>query len=118
MLGNPVAQVTQADQNDMIFHGGGDSHLPLLAACPAVKEQIAEIGKSLGQDDDANQRHQKMKYLKTRICRKFSRGLQKGRRQDDKDRLGRAFELQAFLREFFEDRIIQQPAPDNCHRKY
>ena len=56
-----VAEVTQADQDNMIFHGGGDSHLPLLAACPAVEEQAAEISKTLRKNNDANHRHEKMK---------------------------------------------------------
>ena len=60
-LGNTITQMTQTDQDNMFVHGGGDSHLPLLAPCPPVEEQTAKVGKSLCEDDDPNDGHEKMK---------------------------------------------------------
>ena len=48
-----VTQVSKPNQYDVIFHCGGDSHLPLLAPRAAVEKKTAEIGKSLCENDDA-----------------------------------------------------------------
>ena len=60
-LGDAISQVTQANQNNMMIHSGGNSHLPLLTPSSSIEQQAAKIGEPLRQDDDPDQRHEKMK---------------------------------------------------------
>jgi hypothetical protein len=85
MLDNVKAEVAQANQNMVFIQCGSNSHFPFLAARPPVKEKIAEVGQSQCQRSNTNQWHDKKEYLKIRAFRKFPRGLEKSKRQNNVD---------------------------------
>ncbi len=109
-----IAQVTQTDQDNMVVHSGGNSHFPLLASCTAVEQQDAKIGQPVREDNDADERHEKVKDLQTKIFRKLSDWLEECRGEDDIDRFG---ETMNWCTDKVCDRGISRPAADHGHGK-
>ena len=52
-----IAEMSQPDEDDVIFQSGCDGHFPFLVARAAIEEQAAKIGQSLREHDDADDRH-------------------------------------------------------------
>ncbi len=75
-LGDAKAEVAKADQYDVLIHGGGDGHLPLLVTRPPVEQQTAEIGQPEREDDQPDDGHHKVKQLQTEISGKVPGRLQ------------------------------------------
>ncbi len=108
------AEMSQADKNDVIVERGGDRHFPLLAARAAIEEEHAEIGETLREDADANDRHREIENLQIPGLRKTAAALQKDQRQREIDGFDRrADRFTGALREI----KVQQAAADNHKRE-
>ena len=107
-LRHAKTKMTETDQNDMMIHGRGNCHFPLLTSRPAIEEQAAEICQSLRKDNDADDRHDKVKDLQAEMPGEVSDRLEECSREDDIDRFRKT--LYRSANEFCDARIGETTA--------
>ena len=94
LVGDPEAQVPQADQDDVIVEGGCYGHFPLLAPRAAVEKQRPEIGQTMREGDHADHRHDEMEQLQDGRMREIPHGFKECGGQHEEngfDRVGKRF---------------------------
>src|SRR5512134_234759 len=96
----------------MIVHRGGNSHFPLLAPRTSIEQQTAKVSQPLREDDNADERHNKMKDLQAKGLGELSNRLQECGGQDDINGFCHAMNWRA---DELCDRSVGKPAADHCH---